>query len=299
MLCKKPFVGRGALFGCGQCRPCRINKKRQWMWRQWFEALLHAENCFVTLTYRDADLPPGGALVPSHLQLWLKRFRKAIYPRKVRFFAVGEYSHDASREWNPHYHLSLFGVSGLSDWVGSRQRLEGCAVEIAATWPYGNIDCKEFNERTAQYVAGYTVKKLTAGDDPRLDGRPPEFMRSSRRPGLGVDAMRLVAHQLVSGKHVVGDVPHALKLGRKSVPFGRFLLKKLRVASGMSPDEIQKAKDSISFERSIEMHSLFKEVGAYEGNQTVKYAEIPLVAQRILNAETRYKLWDEQRKERK
>lgn len=267
------------------------------MWRQFFESLCHEENCFVTLTYRDEDLPANNSLQPSHLQLWLKRFRKSIAPRKVRFFAVGEYGQDGERQFNPHYHLSLFGVSGFSDWVGSRQRLLGVAQEIASTWPYGNIDCKEFNEATASYVAGYTVKKLTAAGDPRLKGRTPEFMRSSRRPGLGADAMPIIAQQLMSSGHFSGDVPRQLKLGRKNIPLGRYLLQKAREACGMTPEQIQKVKNVVTMERSLEMLALFKDgLDASPGSPvTATSVYKKEVHQRLLNAESRYKIFEAKR----
>lgn len=293
MLCTKPFMAGTVPFGCGQCLPCRINKRRQWMWRQFFESLLHEENCFVTLTYSDSELPPNGNLVPKDAQLWLKRFRKIISPRKVRYFLVGEYGDETFR---PHYHLSLFGVGGLT-LLPVFGGFNSVAAIIESTWGKGISHTVEFNERTAQYVAGYTTKKLTTAGDPRLKGRTPEFMRSSRRPGLGVDAMKIVAQQLLATNNLSEDVPHSLKLGRKNIPLGRFMLKKLREFAGMSPDAIQKVKDAISYERSLEMHALFKTHGdsSVDPAFTSTKAHIKEVSQRVLNAEARYKLWDKKR----
>ena len=97
--------------GCGQCLPCRINKRREWTFRLELEASLHEHNSFVTLTYADQFLPEDGSVNPRHTQLWLKRLRKVLDPRKVRFFLCGEYGDQTFR---PHYHACLFGV-GLDD----------------------------------------------------------------------------------------------------------------------------------------------------------------------------------------
>lgn len=42
---------------CGQCIGCRLERSRQWAIRCAHEASLYEENCFITLTYRDEDLP--------------------------------------------------------------------------------------------------------------------------------------------------------------------------------------------------------------------------------------------------
>lgn len=287
MLCTRPFMAGAVPFGCGQCLPCRINKRRQWMWRQFFESLVHEENCFVTLTYAPEKLPVDGSLCPRDLQLWLKRCRKAVHPLRFRYFAVGEYGDGTERA---HYHASLFGVSGFT--VIGNKLFSKIAEE---TWGLGHVMVAEFNEKTAQYVAGYTTKKLTEFGHPKLKGRHPEFMRSSRRPGLGVDAMRVVAEQLRASGHMDVDVPHSLKLGRKNIPLGRFMLKKLREFAGMSDAEIQAVKDAISHERSLEMQALFAVHGEDEETPTFKKAHVKEVAQRVLNAEARYKLWDKKK----
>ena len=42
---------------CGTCIGCRLERSRQWAVRITHEAQLYEDNCFVTLTYRDAHLP--------------------------------------------------------------------------------------------------------------------------------------------------------------------------------------------------------------------------------------------------
>ena len=45
-------------FGCGQCLPCRVNKRRLWTNRIMLESMCHDDNAFVTLTYNDDNIPP-------------------------------------------------------------------------------------------------------------------------------------------------------------------------------------------------------------------------------------------------
>lgn len=270
------------------------------MWRQFFEGLCHEQSAFVTLTYADEYLPAGNNLVPKHMSDYLKRLRWALAPRRVRFFGVGEYGTEGTRLFNPHYHLTLYGVSGSTDWLGSKPVHYGDSELIWNTWGFGNTDTQEFNEKTAQYVAGYTTKKMTAVGDPRLKGRTPEFMRSSRRPGLGAEAMRVIATQLSSGVGLAhleefGDVPRMLKLGKKDIPLGRFLLQKLREEVGFTPEYIADVKGKVGYARSLEMLALFANSRALEEIPTFKKAHVKEVHQRVLQAEARYKIFSEKK----
>ena len=91
---------------CGQCIGCRLERSRQWAVRCMHEASLHDENSFLTLTYSDENLPPGGSLHLPDFQNFMKRLRKSIAPKRVRFYHCGEYGDILSR---PHYHALLFG----------------------------------------------------------------------------------------------------------------------------------------------------------------------------------------------
>lgn len=70
---------------------------------------------------------------------------------------------------------------------------------------------------------------MTRASDDRLDGRHKEFTRMSLKPGIGADAMWQVASDMM--KHRLedrGDVPFALRHGRRELPLGRYLRNKLR-----------------------------------------------------------------------
>lgn len=247
-MCTRPFVKSLAAFACGQCLPCRINRRRLWSSRLQLEAVKHADACFVTLTYDKEHHPADGSLQPDHLRDWLKRLRFALAPRRVRFYAVGEYG---DQTWRPHYHAVLFGVSPME------QEL------LRSTWKQGHILALPLTPQSCSYVAGYVTKKMTKKGDTRLQGREPEFARMSLRPGIGAHSMDDVARALntPAGAAAVarlGDVPTTLRYGRSSMPLGRYLSNRLRQAYGqtIAPCETPAARL-----RALEMHQLRETVG--------------------------------------
>lgn len=240
MLCRNPFIrdktGKalhpavdsekldGTPFPCGQCLPCRINRRRVWTHRIMLESYLHKENCFITLTYAPDYLPSGGNLVPRDTQLFLKRLRKMVSPRKIRYFIVGEYGDKTCR---PHYHAIIFNLSYDEESL------------IQKAWPFGLIHCGDVTFDSAAYVCGYVVKGMTRKTDSRLNGLEPEFCRMSRKPGIGygvIDEIKKSYNKYpqISPFNEDGDVINSLNHGRRSMPLGRYLIGKLRETFGVS-----------------------------------------------------------------
>lgn len=239
MLCRNPTTMAGGVFPCGQCMPCRVNKRRIWSHRIMLEAMQHSDNAFVTLTYDPEKLPVTKdqlpTLVPKDLQDWLKRFRKAIEPQRIRYFAVGEYGDETHR---PHYHLAVFGypTCRFGNSIYSKRRLNCCPQcdAIRDTWGKGQVMLGTLEDNSAQYIAGYVTKKMTSKDDFRLNGRFPEFARMSLRPGIGADAMHEIASALMQFnlEETQADVPSALRHGKRLLPLGRYLKQRLRLYCG-------------------------------------------------------------------
>lgn len=222
VLCSRPALLGDEAFPCGQCRTCRINRKRVWVHRIKLEALAsRGQACFVTLTYDDAHLPPDGGLVPRDVTLWLKRLRQLVLPVRFRYFGCGEYGEQGLR---PHYHAILFGLG--SAWSSS----------IAKAWGLGFVHVGYYSDQAAAYVAGYVLKKWDAVGGPHSGLRAP-FSFMSRNPGIGVPAVPAIADALgdsVGMKLVsdLGDVPTSLNHGGRPYPLGRLLRREIREALG-------------------------------------------------------------------
>lgn len=208
---------------------------------------MHAHSCFVTLTYSEDKLPPGGSLRPKDVQDWLKRIRRAAAPAALRFFLVGEYGDLTHR---PHYHVALFGFPpcehGRSRYKFYKNCCRSCDL-IRDTWKHGHIDVGMLERESAQYVAGYVTKKMTHSEErctsscthPPLNGRHPEFARMSLRPGIGATAMEPVSQSLCSalpGNVTSGMVPQHLAHGSVTMPLGKYLRAKLREKLGIRPE---------------------------------------------------------------
>lgn len=282
MLCRKPFRIGNALVGCGQCIPCRVNRRRTWTVRQVLESWCHDENAFVTLTYAESELPEDRSVRPRELRLFLGRFRERMRERDVtgiRFFGVGEYGDETGR---PHYHLSLFGVG---PW---------CSSIVSDAWKKGFVYVGDFTRETAQYVAKYAVKRMTVRGDARLEGRAPEFMRCSRRPGIGAPAMAIIAEQLHTdfGLDVLarGDVPMEVRAGKRRLPLGRFLRSKLREECGFPEWMLDEIKENWQKEQAPYVLALQEAARNDASYPTVAAQHVKARLGAIRNVEARDKL---------
>lgn len=245
------MTSAGLVHGCGQCGPCRFNKRRVWMHRIMLEAAQYDANAFVTLTYSDEYLPVDLSVVPKHTQDWLKRLRGRVAPSTFRYFLVGEYGDESQR---PHYHAALFGfrscLAGQSQY--STRRVNCCywCDLVRDTWGNGNVYLGTLEDSSAGYMAGYVTKKMTSVDDPRLKGRHPEFGRMSLRPGIGFYAMWDMADALMRYELDISeeDVPSALRHGRKLLPLGRYLRRSVRLMVGKGPNAPQGVIDAMAKE---------------------------------------------------
>jgi len=220
---------------CGQCMPCRINKKREWQGKILLESRYSKrQSSFVTLTYNEDNMPDRGSLEPRDLSGFLNRLRarKAITAiNGLRYFAVGEYG---TKTWRPHYHLALFGVQPEYE------------AEFQSAWTteagaIGHIHTGEVTPESAAYIAGYTTKKMTSREDPRLEdmGMLPEFARMSRFPPLGAKGLDVILDTLCRRDAAIalaeyGDVPATFQLYGKSFPLSKYWRQWLRKQLGIT-----------------------------------------------------------------
>lgn len=269
--CRNPFIRGGLAFPCGRCEPCLGARQQVWSHRLQLEAMCHESSTFVTLTYADDRVPRTvdevPTLAPEDVQKFLKRLRHA---GSFRFYLVGEYGDKTHR---PHYHLVLFGfqpcIYGRTrrDAVNDECRSDCCSRcrLVHDTWAHGIVELGEVNKDSCDYICKYLLKRMTRYDDPRLNGRNPEFCRSSNRRGIGFGSVDVLAGGY---RHWFGDrdidVSYALQSGTRRKPLGRYLVNQLRIALGKLPGARQETLDAMEAEllplyvRSIDNKTSFK-----------------------------------------
>lgn len=185
---------------CGQCIGCRLERSRQWAMRCLHEASLYENNCFITLTYNDKNLPSDWSLQKRDYQLFMKNLRKRFVPKNpfnkneypslhdqfkkmfwVRYFHCGEYGEECGNcgknkddcrllgcnNWTPiigrpHYHACLFNIDFADKVLYKTQN--GVKLYTSPTlqelWPHGFSTIGDVNFESAAYVARYIMKKI-------------------------------------------------------------------------------------------------------------------------------------------
>lgn len=197
---------------CGKCIGCRLDYSKQWALRCLSETKTSGQSWFITLTYDDEHLyTPSemvdragnvyprleswrGCLKPKDMTDFLKRLRsywKYHYNQEnIRFFYCGEYGGEGQR---PHYHMIIFNLPipkeelkplFISD---NYDQIYECKL-IQDIWQNGIISIGEVTFSSCAYVARYITKKQF-GSQAEIEycknGQIPEFVRMSRKPGLG------------------------------------------------------------------------------------------------------------------
>lgn len=189
------------------------------------EAGQHPAAFFVTLTYKESELPPDGGVSKRDLQRYLKRLRYAVTPRRVRFFACAEYGDLGGR---PHYHLALYGAL--------------VPREIRAAWQLGIVDISLLGPESAGYICGYILKSGLKANAAAA-GRNPEFRLMSRNPGIG--AVFGDTHGKALREHLAidEDVPREVKISGKAWPLDRYLRERLRDSARVCRDAVGHRRD--------------------------------------------------------
>lgn len=292
MACARPIVTYSGVHNCGSCYPCNVRRKRQWVARLILERYDTEHVAFITLTYDDEHLPRfswrkdydqeketfvqcpehtvyAGSLSPDDMRLFLYRIRQS-WPERLRFFAVGEYGEKHDR---PHYHALMFGLPHCRH-GGTRNWEDYCCDVcdlVRSTWKKGRIHVGTVTDQSIGYCAGYAAKKLTAKGDPRLvcgkRGKDllfkhPEFVRMSRRPGIGSDAIRKIAKDLVKYKDHLPDqdVPDRLTLMGRNLPLDKYIKNELRDAMGL-PKKASPEREASYRQRMLDMQAAAEEAG--------------------------------------
>lgn len=195
---------------CKTCQTCRESRVRDWAIRGAHELLTNQRNtkwgpvsngCFITLTYRNEDLPESGELDLADWQVFIKALRKK-YPNKIRYLAVGEYGPQTFR---PHLHACLYGVDfhedrcRIHDPTRPPDSVDWVSETLTQTWKKGTATISPLSFATVSYTAGYALKKRKDPSQTAPNGRMRqqestnylglrrEFNVMSKNPGIGKD----------------------------------------------------------------------------------------------------------------
>lgn len=117
MACDSPFyvTPKAALTAvpvpCGRCPPCKMRRVNSWVFRLLQEEKRSSHAHFVTLTYHTDSVPISNhgymTVCKSDFQKFMKRLRKLLPGREIKYFAAAEYGTNNER---PHYHAIIFNV---------------------------------------------------------------------------------------------------------------------------------------------------------------------------------------------
>lgn len=273
------------------------------------EAALHEKTLWTTITYNDDYLPKSyhdpdtgqifessaedfSTLRPDDISLFIKRVRKSLPPRSFRYFIAGEYGETTLR---PHYHLCVFGHG--EEILPLLQKHWSCPVTKNSYGFVDRINHGPITKQNARYTAKYTLKKLTSPDDPRLNGRYPEYPSFSK--GIGMEFASRMADSLrnPSGlNHILttGDIPRRVRFDGQWWPLDRYMREKILEKLGIKEQLLAEGQKRFQKEMSAlsiraELNSKFssaKNISPYllEMQYTADNA------QRVLNTEKRAQL---------
>lgn len=215
MRCLSPFFNRSEKIPlpCGKCFFCRRRKANQWTGRLLMENFTHSKATFATLTFDDDHLPNPPYVSKRDLQLFFKRLRKSLAPRRFRYYACAEYGDTTGR---PHYHAILFGIS--------RDDQEA----VSEAWNQGFVRLDRVEVGSIAYVAGYVNKKFMHSREFEITGevKEKEFALMSRRPALGSQFLEKLKPLAFS--QMPHDVVSLIQVGERTFLLDRTMREKLR-----------------------------------------------------------------------
>jgi len=172
-------------YPCGKCGGCLAKRASDWSIRLAHEKKFHDESSFITLTFEDGNVVD---VHKSDCVDFMKRLRKRLAPKLIRFYLVSEYGEKNGR---PHYHAIIFGHDFSHD-DGAKLVRRGLYTSplLEAAWGLGHVSSGEVTDASIRYVCNYVLAKedvplfvsLETGEQ-----RPcaPVFSMMSRNPGIG------------------------------------------------------------------------------------------------------------------
>lgn len=173
---------------CGKCPVCISKRAIEWATRCKHEISLHNQSSFITLTYNDDNLR-SEEIVYEDFQKFMKRLRKQYPNQNIRYIVSCEYGTNKKR---PHFHAIIFGYNPKNQEY-LRTTPKGFKLykseELSKLWKKGFHSIGEANEKTAYYIAKYSLsnsKHQIIRDQSGEIVELCDYMRCSTSPAIGL-----------------------------------------------------------------------------------------------------------------
>lgn len=195
-------------YPCRKCIPCLIARQKAWVSRLVEELRNHDQNCFVTLTYNDENLPAdeNGELCfnkqhliklnrdirkryqdgrfrnPYHEQIaGSPEFLELPKDAKYKYYITSEYGPSESGTHRPHYHAVFYGV---------QVSVYTFELLLRSLWPYGFVSVFPAEDGAAGYISKYLVTDGVGKQSYQSEDQMHPFSLMSKGLGLSyVDRM--------------------------------------------------------------------------------------------------------------
>ncbi|AXL15221.1 replication initiator protein [Microviridae sp.] len=145
---------------CGKCSECKTLRATGWANRARHEISRHRHNSFITLTYDDENMPENMLVAKEEFRKFIKRLRKATC-HPIKYMCSHEYGGKTQRI---HHHAIIFGYNPnnqkLTRYAPSGEPLF-TSPDLDQKWKLGFHSIGSANEKTAFYIASYSLKSLT------------------------------------------------------------------------------------------------------------------------------------------
>lgn len=203
---QKGLTDLKAVVPCGQCMECRLKHSRETAIRCVHEASLHKQNCVITLTYSNENLPIDGSIFPEHVVKFIKDVRAKDQYKNIsegkpnspfKTYGCAEYGEKFGR---PHYHIILFGKR----FDDEKEYTPGyyTSEELTEIWGKGQTQIMDLTFESAAYVARYITKKLTGRRKEEYGIKLPEQTVCVTQKGLGKEWFNEWKEEIYDGDKV-------------------------------------------------------------------------------------------------
>lgn len=224
---------------CGKCLNCLANKRNEWCIRLRAELQSSDFGLFVTLTNDDEHLhfvdivnEKTGEVFKKQapdkrtIQLFLKRLRKVLGDKKMRYFIISEYGDHTQRQ---HYHGLFFFHNIEKD----RKLYDA----FNKSWHNGFVKFGDITDASIAYCTKYVLKLSSFPL-----GINDNIMLCSRNPAIG--SLALIP-QIVEENYQKGNISQ-ISLHGVSARLPRLFRDKLGLRCEHYGKDLQEFKDSIS-----------------------------------------------------